>query len=475
MNHSTGTLDSKSGLIQEWLVIGPFDGGEPATLLETPFIDKESEVVPDEGQVYQKHQWSRKTVDSQGKVDFMEIGITREYVGIYAHVYVHSQAMMSAFILVGSTDAYAVWVNGCSLKTADIRRPWSAGQDRIRIRLGRGWNRLLFKIVNHAGGYAFSGRITDMQDQGMPGLRYSVSKPGEDMNTLQIDAWMTCTDVKLQDVRYADKNIKLSLSPELANLTPISVEDATITLSALDADGVVIIQKQIPRSLSVIDLQSSEIIKMIKLVDRLQAEIQWAQNRDSAVFEFQPVHLLNAILSTKDIRIPAALQKIQATILENLQWIRIFAPERIQVTRDVVADLVQSYADQGWQAARAQLNEWSRIVSDMTTDLKTNTIFFTGNAHIDMAWLWRYEETIQVCYETFESALGFMDEYPGFVFCQSSAQVYWWMEQRFPQLFEKIRARVKAGQWAITAAVPLVKTLIIFSKWIKLTPFRACK
>ena len=36
-------------------------------------------------------------------------------------------------------------------------------------------------------------------------------------------------------------------------------------------------------------------------------------------------------------------------------------------------------------------------------------IAFAGNAHIDMAWLWRMEETVQVCYETFASALDFAD------------------------------------------------------------------
>jgi alpha-mannosidase len=42
---------------------------------------------------------------------------------------------------------------------------------------------------------------------------------------------------------------------------------------------------------------------------------------------------------------------------------------------------------------------------------------------------------------------GLIDRYPDFYFNQSSAQVYAWIEQDDPALFEKIRTQVKAGRW----------------------------
>jgi alpha-mannosidase len=74
-------------------------------------------------------------------------------------------------------------------------------------------------------------------------------------------------------------------------------------------------------------------------------------------------------------------------------------------------------------------------------------IWLTGHAHIDLAWLWPLEETRRKARRTFYSVTGLIDRYPNFHFNQSSAQVYSWVEQDDPALFEKIRAQVKAGRW----------------------------
>lgn len=42
-----------------------------------------------------------------------------------------------------------------------------------------------------------------------------------------------------------------------------------------------------------------------------------------------------------------------------------------------------------------------------------------------------------------------MERYPGFTFCQSSAQYYKWLEEQYPQTFKKIKQRVKEGRWEI--------------------------
>src|SRR4029079_6994335 len=39
------------------------------------------------------------------------------------------------------------------------------------------------------------------------------------------------------------------------------------------------------------------------------------------------------------------------------------------------------------------------------------------------------------------------DQYPDFVFNQSSAQVYKWMEEDDPELLERIKERVAEGRW----------------------------
>lgn len=80
---------------------------------------------------------------------------------------------------------------------------------------------------------------------------------------------------------------------------------------------------------------------------------------------------------------------------------------------------------------------------------KEYTIHITGNAHIDAAWLWRWYETVEVCRATFAQQLDLMNEYPGYIFSQSSAAFYRWMEERYPDIFQKILQRAKDGIWEL--------------------------
>ncbi len=72
-----------------------------------------------------------------------------------------------------------------------------------------------------------------------------------------------------------------------------------------------------------------------------------------------------------------------------------------------------------------------------------------GHAHIDFQWLWSWEETIQVCHDTFGQALRFMNQFPGFKFSQSSSSLYATTEEHWPEIFKGIQKQVAAGNWEL--------------------------
>ena len=72
-----------------------------------------------------------------------------------------------------------------------------------------------------------------------------------------------------------------------------------------------------------------------------------------------------------------------------------------------------------------------------------------GHHHIDLIWLWPWEETVEVTRATWQSVLDRMDENPDIRFLQNSAAAYKWIEDVDPVMFEKIRKRVKEGRWVI--------------------------
>lgn len=76
-------------------------------------------------------------------------------------------------------------------------------------------------------------------------------------------------------------------------------------------------------------------------------------------------------------------------------------------------------------------------------------IYFVGNAHIDPAWIWSWQEASTETKATLRSALDRMNEYPEFRFVCSASLVYEWIEEFDPAMFEEIKRRVDEGRFII--------------------------
>ena len=70
-----------------------------------------------------------------------------------------------------------------------------------------------------------------------------------------------------------------------------------------------------------------------------------------------------------------------------------------------------------------------------------------GHSHIDTAWLWPLRETRRKCSRTFSTVLKYMKEYPDYHFTQSQPQLYEFIKDNYPTIWEGIKERVKEGRW----------------------------
>jgi len=70
-----------------------------------------------------------------------------------------------------------------------------------------------------------------------------------------------------------------------------------------------------------------------------------------------------------------------------------------------------------------------------------------GHTHIDVAWLWTVDQTRQKAVRSFATALMLMDRYPEFKFTSSQPQLYKFVKEDAPELFERIKQKVKEGRW----------------------------
>jgi alpha-mannosidase len=85
--------------------------------------------------------------------------------------------------------------------------------------------------------------------------------------------------------------------------------------------------------------------------------------------------------------------------------------------------------------------------------LKQATFHLTGNSHIDAAWLWPWTETVDVVKRTFGTALQLMNEYPDYTYTQSAAQYNEWMADKYPQMNDEIKQRIKEGRWEVVGGM----------------------
>lgn len=76
-------------------------------------------------------------------------------------------------------------------------------------------------------------------------------------------------------------------------------------------------------------------------------------------------------------------------------------------------------------------------------------LLLTGHAHIDLAWLWPYDETRRKMRRTFHTALSLMERSPDFRFNQSTAHYYAQMEADDPALLARIKQKVVDGSWEV--------------------------
>ncbi|MGC9468578.1 MAG: alpha-mannosidase [Anaerolineae bacterium] len=73
-------------------------------------------------------------------------------------------------------------------------------------------------------------------------------------------------------------------------------------------------------------------------------------------------------------------------------------------------------------------------------------MFAFGHSHIDVAWLWPLAETERKAGRTLATQLALMEEYPEYVYLQSQPHLYRMLQQRYPEVYERIRDAARSGQ-----------------------------
>ena len=70
-----------------------------------------------------------------------------------------------------------------------------------------------------------------------------------------------------------------------------------------------------------------------------------------------------------------------------------------------------------------------------------------GHTHIDVAWWWTVAQTREKVARSFATVLKLMEEYPNYRFMSSQPQLYAFLKERYPELYEKVKERIREKRW----------------------------
>jgi alpha-mannosidase len=110
-------------------------------------------------------------------------------------------------------------------------------------------------------------------------------------------------------------------------------------------------------------------------------------------------------------------------------------------------DLRNEYSPEFYGSVRQARNYLAKA---MYTDLAgDDSVIATciGHTHIDVAWWWTVAQTREKAARSFATALKLMDEYPEYRFMSSQPQLYEFVKERYPELYTKIKERVREKRW----------------------------
>lgn len=113
--------------------------------------------------------------------------------------------------------------------------------------------------------------------------------------------------------------------------------------------------------------------------------------------------------------------------------------------------LIREYGAQRTISAAA-VAQAEGMLADWAAPAKQYTVICAAHAHIDMNWMWRWDETVAVTLDTFGTILDLMREFPDFHFSQSQAAVYRIVARYDPEMLAAIKERIAEGRWEVTAA-----------------------
>jgi alpha-mannosidase len=142
---------------------------------------------------------------------------------------------------------------------------------------------------------------------------------------------------------------------------------------------------------------------------------------------------------------------------EQLRLARHLAgpPRAAELRRSLDAALrllsVERLSRRDWPGIRADIQAAEAALEPFRAPARAVEVHLVGHAHLDMNWLWNYDDTVDTALRDAATVRDLMREHPDLTYSQNQAHILQIVERNRPDLFRDIRRRVKSGRYEVLA------------------------
>lgn len=138
-------------------------------------------------------------------------------------------------------------------------------------------------------------------------------------------------------------------------------------------------------------------------------------------------------------------------LLDELDENRVRSLVKLGRAADML-DLRKLYSEDFYRSV-AVVNEYLEKEFYSEKDNYSPVVTAVGHTHIDVAWLWTIGQTREKTARSFSTVLRLMEQYPEYSFMSSQPQLYEYIKEDHPGMYEEIKQRIAEGRWEADGAM----------------------